>query len=163
MARDYTSIYSLPDSTANRSLLLNLVGARSLSQTLTLSGNAYSRRIQSRIFGKLARWLLPITTRDTQAGLKGMTAEVAERVLPNLTCDGFGFDCELLTACARYEIPITEVPVCVRYDDAASSTGGLKTIVTMLRELWRIRRRWPKSGFPDAAVVAERVSESQAA
>ena len=121
------------------------------------------RRRQSRVFGWIVRRLLPLTINDTQAGLKGMTAEVAERVLPNLTCDGFGFDCELLTACARYEIPITEVPVCVRYDDAASSTGGLKTIVTMLRELWRIRRRWPKSGFPDAAVVAERVSESQAA
>jgi len=54
--------------------------------------------------------MLPLTLNDTQAGLKGTTAEVAERVLPNLTCDGFGFDCELLTACARYGIPVTEMP-----------------------------------------------------
>ena len=114
------------------------------------------RRKQSRIFGGLARRMLPLTLNDTQAGLKGMTAAVAERVLPNLTCDGFGFDCELLTACARYGIPVTEMPVCVRYDDAVSSTGGLKTIATMIRELWRIRRRWPKSGFPAPADDAAR-------
>lgn len=123
------------------------------------------RRRQSRVFGWIVRRLLPLTINDTQAGLKGMTAEVAGRVLPNLTCDGFGFDCELLTACARYDIPITEVPVCVRYGGAASSTGGLRMIATMLRDLWRIRQRWPKTGFPAPAaiVVVERVSQLQAA
>ena len=88
------------------------------------SGYAYRRRLQSRLFGAVARLLLPLAQRDTQAGLKGMTAAVAERVLPDLRCDGFGFDCELLTACARLGIPVAEVPVCVRYDDAASTTGG---------------------------------------
>ena len=122
-----------------------------------------SRRRQSRIFGKIARRLLPLTIDDTQAGLKGMTAEVAERVIPNLMCDGFGFDCELLTACARYGIPVTEMPVRVRYDDEASSTGGVKTALRMLRELWRIRRHWPKSGFPAPADIAVRELQSQAA
>jgi len=116
-------------------------------------GYAYRRRHQSQVFGTLARLLLPLSFPDTQAGLKGMTATVAEQVLPNLRCDGFGFDCELLTACARYAIPVTELPVCVRYDDAATSTGGLKTVVRMVRELWRIRRRWPATGFPAPASV----------
>ncbi len=111
-------------------------------------GYIAARRAQSRRFGAIARRILPLTLHDTQAGLKGMTAAVAEAVLPNLTCDGFGFDCELLTACARYGIPVTEVPVTVRYDDAATSTGGLKTAVRMLRELWWVRRRWPAVGFP---------------
>ncbi len=122
-----------------------------------------NRRRKSRIFGGIARRMLPLTLNDTQAGLKGMTAEVAERVLPNLACHGFGFDCELLTACARYEIPITEMPVCVRYDDAASSTGGVGTVLWMLRELWRIRRRWPKSGFPAPADAAVRELQTHAA
>lgn len=121
------------------------------------------RRKQSRIFGSLVRRMLPLTINDTQAGLKGMTAEVAERVLPNLTCDGFGFDCELLTACARYSIPVTEMPVCVRYDDAASSTGGIKTIVKMLRELYRIRRLWPNSGYPAPAEASVHHRQTQAA
>ena len=66
-----------------------------------LLGYAYRRALQGRLFGTLARLLLPIANHDTQAGLKGMTAAVAEALLPHLTCDGFGFDCELLTACAR--------------------------------------------------------------
>jgi len=121
-------------------------------------GYAYRRRVQSHVFGGLARTLLPLTQRDTQAGLKAMTARVAETVLPNLTCDGFGFDCELLTACARYNIGVTEVPVSVRYEDAASTTG-LRTTLRMFRELWAIRKSWPATGFPSPATpLAPQVS-----
>lgn len=106
-----------------------------------LVGYAYRRRLQSHVFGTIARLLLPLAQKDTQAGLKGMTAAAAERVLPRLTCDGFGFDCELLAACRRLDIPVAEVPVCVRYEDAASTTN-LRATVATLRELWRIRRAW---------------------
>jgi len=115
-------------------------------------GYAYRRRLQSRVFGGLARTLLPLTQLDTQAGLKGMTARVANLVLPNLTRDGFGFDCELLVACARYNIVVAEVPVSVRYEDAASTTG-LRTTLGMVRDLWTIRRQWPRSGYPAPAAV----------
>ena len=108
-------------------------------------GYAYRRRLQSKVFGKLARMLLPIRHRDTQAGLKGMTAEVAERIMPRLSCNGFGFDCEFLTACARLNVPVVEAPVLVRYEDASSSTKA-GTTVKMLRELWRVRRTWPRKG-----------------
>jgi dolichyl-phosphate beta-glucosyltransferase len=111
---------------------------------------AYRRRLQSHVFGSIARTLLPLTQLDTQAGLKGMTAEVAERVLPNLQCNGFGFDCEFLTACARYGFAVNEVPVAVRYEDAASTTG-LRTTLKMFRELWQIRQNWPATGFPPLA------------
>jgi dolichyl-phosphate beta-glucosyltransferase len=102
---------------------------------------AYLRKVQSGVFGWFARRLLPLAQRDTQAGLKGMTAAVAERVLPELACDGFGFDCEFLTACERLGIPVAEVPVCVRYEDSGSTTG-LRTTLRMLNDLWRIRRAW---------------------
>ena len=82
-----------------------------------------------------------MSTHDSQAGLKGMTAAVAESLVPHLTCDGFGFDCELLTACARAGIPLQEVPVCVHYDGKTSTTSP-QTGLRMLRELWRIRRTW---------------------
>ena len=106
-----------------------------------LLGYVRRRQFQSRVFGAVARTLLPLTQRDTQAGLKGMTAAVARAVVPELRCDGFGFDCELLTACARSGVPVAEVPVCVRYDTAASTTGSRATL-RMLRELWQVRRAW---------------------
>jgi dolichyl-phosphate beta-glucosyltransferase len=108
-------------------------------------GYAYRRRLQSKVFGTIARTLLPIRHRDTQAGLKGMTAEVAELIMPRLSCNGFGFDCEFLTACARLNVDVTEAPVLVRYEDASSTTKA-GTTIKMLKELWRIRKLWPRKG-----------------
>jgi dolichyl-phosphate beta-glucosyltransferase len=105
-----------------------------------LLGYAYRRRLQSRVFAWVTRQLLPITLTDTQAGLKGMTAAVAERVVPELTCDGFGFDCEFLTACHSGGVSVVELPVRVRYEDAASTANAAG--FHMLRELWAIRRHW---------------------
>jgi dolichyl-phosphate beta-glucosyltransferase len=120
---------------------------------------AYRRRVQSHVFSTLTRLLLPLPHRDTQAGLKGMTAAVADALLPELTCNGFGFDCELLTAARRLELQVVEVPVCVRFEDAASTTG-IKTMLRMLRDLYRIRRNWSGRVLPrfqrPAAVPAER-------
>jgi len=109
-------------------------------------GYACRRRLQSRMFGKLARALLPISTRDTQAGLKALAGDVADKLLPMMRCDGFGFDCELLTGCARLGVSVTEVPVCVRHESAASTTGAGSTL-RMVKELWRIRKAW-KHGPP---------------
>jgi dolichyl-phosphate beta-glucosyltransferase len=107
-------------------------------------GYVYRRHLQSLVFSKLVRLLLPILQQDTQAGLKGITARAAERVLPYLHCDGFEFDCELLTACRHFEIAVREVPVCVRYDGRASTTS-LTSSLRMLRELWKIRCLWNKA------------------
>jgi dolichyl-phosphate beta-glucosyltransferase len=122
-----------------------------------LIGYLFRRHLQSQAFGALARWLLRIDHRDTQAGLKGMTAEAANRIMPHLRCDGFGFDCELLTACARFAIPVREVPVRVRYDDGASTTGW-RTVRRMIGDLFRIRRDW-RSSAPSATRSGENVRE----
>ena len=47
LARDYTSVYTVPDITRNRAALFNLVGSRTLGDGLSVSGNAYARRIRS--------------------------------------------------------------------------------------------------------------------
>ncbi len=116
---------------------------------------ALRRRLQSQFFSSLARWLLPLTQRDTQAGLKGLSAGAARLLLPHLRCDGFEFDCELLTACARLEVPVVEVPVCVRCEDQASTTSG-RAVLHMVRELVKIRRDWRQlpAGLRLAAVAA---------
>jgi dolichyl-phosphate beta-glucosyltransferase len=119
-----------------------------------LQGYVYRRHLQSLAFSGLVRLLLPLTQRDTQAGLKGISAGTARLVLPYLSCTGFGFDCELLTACVRYGLAITEVPVCVRYEDRASTTN-LGAMSHMVRELWRIRRAWRQAPPAVPSVHAE--------
>jgi dolichyl-phosphate beta-glucosyltransferase len=107
-----------------------------------LLGYAYRRYWKSQVFSWLARAILPLNQIDTQAGLKGMSAKIAESIVPRLSSDGFELDCELLTACARLGVAVTEVPVSVRLHDS-SSTTGLRTTVRMVRALWRIRKAWP--------------------
>ncbi|HEV3386140.1 MAG TPA: glycosyltransferase [Gemmata sp.] len=116
-------------------------------------GYVYRRGLQGKLFGAIARLLLPISTNDSQAGLKGMTAAVAESLIPHLICDGFGFDCELLTACARVGVPLIEVPVCVHYDGKTSTTSP-RSGVQMLRELWGIRRYWRKKNIQMIPIAA---------
>lgn len=118
-------------------------------------GYAYRRYLQSLVFSILVRCLLSLKQGDTQAGLKGISAHVAHTVLPRLRCDGFGLDCELLTACARYQVPITEVPVCVRYDGSASTTG-FHSIARMVQELWSIRRDWRQATTDPASDTGDR-------
>ena len=48
LARDYRSVYSRPDITRNRAALLNLTASQALSDQLTLSAQAYWRRIDTR-------------------------------------------------------------------------------------------------------------------
>jgi dolichyl-phosphate beta-glucosyltransferase len=106
-----------------------------------LQGYAYRRHLQSLAFSQLVRLLLPVRQRDTQAGLKGMSAEAVQRVVPHLTCNGFGFDCELLTASARLGLGVAEVPVSVRYENRVSTTN-FTSMRRMIGEIWRIRRTW---------------------
>lgn len=117
-------------------------------------GYAVRRQRQSQVFGKLVRALLPLTQRDTQAGLKGFSARVVNTIVPKLQCNGFGFDCELLTACVRHEVTVTEVPVHVRCD-ADGSTTSFRSTLRMINELWRIRRDWPCM-VPQEAAVQQR-------
>jgi dolichyl-phosphate beta-glucosyltransferase len=125
-----------------------------------LFGYAYRRQLQSLAFASLVRLLLPLKHRDTQAGLKGMDANAARMLLPALTCNGFGFDCELLTAAAHFGLPVAEVPVCVRFEDHASTTS-MATLGRMIRELLLIRNKW--RGRSVQALVAPIVSNRRAA
>lgn len=125
-----------------------VIGSRSHAESIVelpagTLGYAYRRHLQSQVFGAMVRTLLPLRQHDTQAGLKGFTESTVRRIVPRLNCDGFGFDCELLTACARAGIPVEEIPVHVRYDSDGSTTN-LRSTLRMVRELWRIRGAWPK-------------------
>lgn len=119
-----------------------------------LQGYAYRRHLQSLAFSQLARLLLPVRALDTQAGLKGMSAQAARRMVPHLTCNGFGFDCELLTAAARLGLRVAEVPVSVRYEDRASTTNVL-SMGRMIGEILQIRRTWKRAPATVPSVPAE--------
>jgi outer membrane receptor protein involved in Fe transport len=47
LARDYASVYTTPDVTKNRAVLLNVTASHDVSDDVALSGNAYYRRIRT--------------------------------------------------------------------------------------------------------------------
>ena len=50
LERDYDSVYTKPDNTQNKAYLFNLVATQKVSDTLTLSANAYYRNIKTGTF-----------------------------------------------------------------------------------------------------------------
>lgn len=104
-------------------------------------GYVFARKFQSAVFSRIVRLILGIPFLDTQAGLKGMTAATADRLMPALRSNGFEFDCEWLAVAVRRGLTIAEVPVRVRYDRGGHSTTSAASLVRMLHGLWRIRRR----------------------
>lgn len=116
------------------------------------------RRFQSHVFGVVARSLMNIPQRDTQAGLKAFSAYAVNQLLPYLACNGFGFDCEILLAAKRLNLEVAEVPVSVRHQDAFSTTS-MRTSLQMVKQLWQIRRRW-KQGLPATVKYDVKVQES---
>lgn len=115
-------------------------------------GSAFRRHVQSHVFSRLVRLLLPVSHRDTQAGLKGLTASAVRLIVPRVICDGFGFDCELLTACHRLGLAVSEIPVHVRYDDAGTTTN-FRSTMRMVGDLFRIRRAWRDAATTDQVII----------
>lgn len=103
-------------------------------------GYLHFRQVQSAVFSRIARTVLGISHRDTQAGLKGLSARAAKTLLPLLECDDFAFDCELLWLCRRLGIPVAEAPIRF-HATGGPSTTGLFAAARMVRSLIRIRRR----------------------
>jgi dolichyl-phosphate beta-glucosyltransferase len=99
----------------------------------------YTRHVMSRTFNWLVRHTLVPGILDTQAGLKGFTAQAATTLFPRLTVTGFGFDVELLYVALRHGLHITQVPVRFRYDSEPSSLRFARDGATMLGDLLRIR------------------------
>jgi hypothetical protein len=62
LERDYSSVYTKPDETDNRSVFLNVTTRRTLSDRLSLSGNAYFRDLSSATLNGTStknRWIRP--------------------------------------------------------------------------------------------------------
>ncbi len=69
------------------------------------------RHILGEGYNKLARWLLGMPFKDTQAGLKGFRSVVVKSVFPKIRIKGFGFDPEVLYIAKKKRFSIIEIPV----------------------------------------------------
>jgi dolichyl-phosphate beta-glucosyltransferase len=108
----------------------------------------YTRHVAGRLFNWLARLLLVPGILDTQAGLKGFTAEAAGRLFAGWLPRGFGFDLALLVRARQAGLAIAQVPVSYRYDSEPTTVRFLVDAVTMLREIAAVRLRVGRADTP---------------
>lgn len=101
----------------------------------------YTRHLSGRLFNWLVRVFLLPGISDTQAGLKGFTADAARRLFSAWTPDGFGFDLAILARARRLDLRLEEVPVTFRYDREPTTLRFLADTVKMLASLVEIRFR----------------------
>lgn len=104
----------------------------------------YTRHLLSRSFNRAIRALLLPGLLDTQAGLKGFTADAAATIFNRVTISGFGFDLECLYIARVHALSISQVPVLFRYDDEPSTVRLVKDAFLMAGNIVTIRLRGPR-------------------
>lgn len=101
----------------------------------------YTRHVISRAFNLFVRATLIPGVLDTQAGLKGFTAEAVGQVFSRVRIDGFGFDLESLFIARQLGLSIEQVPVRFQYNDEPTTVRFLRDGGHMAADLARIRWR----------------------
>jgi dolichyl-phosphate beta-glucosyltransferase len=118
-----------------------VVGDRTLAESETLAPSGSVRSLTTKAFSFFVRMLVTGELFDTQCGLKGFRADVAEALFPLLTDDGFSGDVELLYVALKYNLEIRRIPV--RLQRSAPTTVSLAAhSLPMLGCIAGLRRNW---------------------
>lgn len=124
-----------------------VIGSRRHVEAITLVRAGRMRELSGRLFNFVTRMRLLDSRLDTQCGLKGFQAQVAQVVFGRSRIDGFAFDVEVLYLAERCGFTLREVPVELT-GSSASTVHLLRDAPLMLWDLFRIRR-WAASGVYD--------------
>lgn len=99
----------------------------------------YTRHLMGRFFNCLVRGLLLPGVLDTQAGLKGFSNVVAQRVFAQQRLTGFSFDVEVLYLAKKCGYTIAQVPISFRYFFEETTVKFFDDTLKMIRDLCVIK------------------------
>jgi dolichyl-phosphate beta-glucosyltransferase len=100
----------------------------------------YTRHLMSRAFNKVVQAFLLPGILDTQAGLKGFSAEAAALCFSRATIPGFGFDIECLYIAQQHGLTIKQTAVNFRYDEEPTTVRFARDSNRMLQDIWKVKR-----------------------
>lgn len=110
----------------------------------TLPGSSYyteipkMRKIGSNIFSFIVGRLVATGHFDTQCGMKGFRADIADDLFSVARINGFAFDVELLYISLKRNYDIKRLPVVLRCQEG-SSVNLLKHSMMMLMDIFKIK------------------------
>lgn len=93
----------------------------------------FSRKLLSRGWNQLIKWMLYLEFTDTQAGAKFFKRKAIDAIDRNFLCNGFEFDVELLWKFKKAKMKITEVSARTRH--MPNSSFKVSYIVNMFSKL----------------------------
>lgn len=96
------------------------------------------RKILSSGYRRLANWILKTKVDDFQCGFKIFRREPLLKVLPDVKCEGFSFDTELLMRLTKANYTFVEMPV--EYYYRKGSKVKIGQVFEMFWDLLQIRR-----------------------
>ncbi|MDB4917926.1 MAG: putative glycosyltransferase [Gemmatimonadetes bacterium] len=99
----------------------------------------YTRHLMSRAFNFVVQKFLLPSILDTQAGLKGFTADAATLCFSRSTIPGFGFDIECLYIAQQHGLGIKQTAVNFRYDDEPTTVRFARDSQRMFVDIWQVR------------------------
>jgi dolichyl-phosphate beta-glucosyltransferase len=117
-----------------------VIGSRAHPESEIRVRQRRPREWMGKAFNVLVRMSVLKGFRDTQCGFKAFRAAAAKDIFSRLRTPGFGFDVEVLVLARALGYRVAEIPV-VWCDVRPSRVRILKGSWSMLKDLWRIRRR----------------------
>jgi dolichyl-phosphate beta-glucosyltransferase len=124
-----------------------VVGNRYHRDTSTTVPTSVLREVGGRVVNAATRLVLRERFDDTQCGLKGFRADVAELLFSVARVDGFAFDVELLMLADRYDLSVLDVPV--ELENSGRSTVRIaRDASRLLVDLARMRIDLARGAYP---------------
>lgn len=114
-------------------------GDRRLARSRYFDRISWARRQESRIFSLMVSWSKMDKATDTQCGIKGFRAEVAEDLFSVCRIDRFAFDVELLHVAALHGYRVKRRPVRLRVQERSQLRpllDGMGMVWDLLRMAW---------------------------
>jgi len=105
-----------------------------------------SRRWASVLFAEFVGRMVVTGVRDTQCGIKGFRADVADYLFGQARVDRFAFDVELLYLAFKNNLDVKTLPVHVLEERPSTMKVG-RDGLPMLLEVLRLPVRWHRGGY----------------
>jgi len=114
-----------------------VIGSRRLKDSVIAVKQPWIRDFLGGVFRFIVHMLVPLGTKDSQAGFKMFSKMAAETIFPKQTIFRWAFDVEILAIAKKLGFKIEEVPI--RWINEAESHVRLSGMVRMLFEVLRVR------------------------
>jgi len=122
------------------------IASRHMKKSRIIKDRPLLRRLAAKGINVIANTMFDLSVSDTQCGLKALSRDALDRILPKMKATGFEFDIELLLHAKKLGMKIKEVPIAWEHRQNTSKISGLP-VKTIGKIGPSILRMWLRNSF----------------